>query len=206
MHGRERVAESGGWTRARVLRTAAGGGLLVGAGTALGVAGGGPRTSVAAPSQRQDAEILNVFLVLERVQEALYRDAVRRGRLGRELLEFAQAAGPQESEHVRFLVERLGGRASAAPRTDFGDTPERDGSFQALAIELEEAAIGAYIGQAPNLTREEVAQVAGIVAVEARQAAWIRDLAGENPAPHAADPAGDPARALARLRERGYLR
>jgi hypothetical protein len=197
MEGQDQAARVGGWTRARALRAAAGGGFLLAGGAAL---------AGAAPSQRQDAEILNVFLELERVQEAFYRDAVRRGRLRGELLEFAQTAGAQETEHVGFLVERLGGRAGPAPRTDFGDVPDRDDSFRNLAIELEEATIGAYIGQGANLTREEVGQVARLVSVEARHAAWIRDLAGENPAPRAADPARDPADALARLRDRGYLR
>jgi Ferritin-like domain len=194
-----------GWTRARALRAAAGGGLLLGGAAALGSAGR-PRTSAAAPSARQDAEILNAFLLLERVQEAFYRDALRRGRLRGELLEFAETVGAQETEHVEFLVERLGGRAAAAPRTDFGDASEREDSFRSVAIELEEATIGAYIGQGANLTREAVGEVARMVSVEARHAAWIRDLAGENPAPRAADPPRDPADALARLRDRGFVR
>jgi hypothetical protein len=204
MDGRSETAAVGGWTRARALRAVLGGGLVVAGGTALGA--GGLRTSAAAPSERQDAEILNVFLMLERVQSAFYRDAVRRGRLRGELLEFAQTAAEHEAEHVRFLVERLGGRAAPEPRTDFGDVPDGDESFVSVAIDLEEDTIGAYVGQGANLTREEVGQVARIVAVEARHAAWIRDLAGENPAPRAADQARDPSDALARLRDRGFLR
>jgi hypothetical protein len=204
MDGRNETAGRGGWTRASVLRAAFGGGLVVGGGTALGAAGG-LRTSAATPSKRQDAEILNVFLLLERMQSAFYRHAVRRARLRGELLEFAQTAGTHETEHVRFLVERLGGRAGPEPRVDFRDVADRDETFLSVAIELEEATIGAYVGQGANLTREEVGQIARMVAVEARHAAWIRDLAGENPAPRAADPPRDPADALARLRERGYL-
>jgi hypothetical protein len=205
MDGRDEPAGAGRWTRARVVRAMLGRGLVVAGGTALGAAGG-LRTSVGAPSKRQDAEILNVFLLLERVQDAFYRGAVRRGRLRGELLEFAQAAGTHETEHVRFLVQRLGGRAGPEPRTDFRDVPDHDETFRSLAIELEEATIGAYIGQGANLTREEVGEVAKIVAVEARHAAWIRDLAGESPAPRPADPPRDPEAALARLRAQGYLR
>jgi uncharacterized membrane protein len=205
MYGRDETAGAGGWTRARALRAAFGGGLVVAGGTALGVPGR-LRTSAAAPSKQQDAEILDVFLLLERLQSALYRDAVRRGRLGSDVLEFAQTAGAHEAEHVRFLVERLGGRAGPEPRTDFGDVPDSNETFLRVAIELEEATIGAYIGQGANLTREEVGQVAKIVAVDARHAAWVRDLAGTSPAPHAADPPRDPAAALARLRDQGYLR
>ena len=202
MEGREKAAIGGGLTRAGALRAVVGAGLLAGAGTALG----GLRTSAAAPSKTQDAEILDVFLVLERVQEAFYREAVRRGRLSGELGEFAQAAARQETEHVRFLAEQLGGRASAPPTTDFADALDDEATFRSTAIELEEAAIGAYIAQGANLTREAVGEVAKLVSVEARQAAWIRDLAGENPAPRAADPPRDPDDSLRRLRDRGFLR
>jgi Ferritin-like domain len=204
MGGPDEAARLRRWTRARALRAAAGGGFLVVGAGALGGAGR-LQTSAAAPSERQDAEVLNVFLLLERVQEAFYREAVRRGRLQGELLEFARTAGAQEAEHVRFLVERLRGGTGPAPRTNFSNVAESDESFRSVAIELEEATVGAYVGQGANLTREEVGQIARIVSVEARQAAWIRDLAGENPAPRAADPPQDPAGMLARLRDRGFL-
>jgi hypothetical protein len=160
----------------------------------------------AAPSPAQDTEILNLFLLLERVQEAFYRQAVRDAGLDGGLLAFARAVQPQEHEHVAFLAARLGSKARTQPASDFGEllaSPER---FRAAAIELEEAAIGAYIGQAPNLTRGVVARIASMVAVEARQVAWVRDLAGAQPAPRAADPAAKPDDVLARLRDRGFIR
>jgi hypothetical protein len=51
-----------------------------------------------------------------------------------------------------------------------------------------------------------LADAARIVAVEARHAAWIRDLAGADPAPKAADPPRSAAEVLAELRQKGYLR
>jgi hypothetical protein len=45
----------------------------------------------------------------------------------------------------------------------------------------------AYNGQAANLTKPALAAAAEIVSVEGRHAAWISDLAGEPPAPRAAD-------------------
>jgi hypothetical protein len=48
--------------------------------------------------------------------------------------------------------------------------------------------------------------VATLVSVEARQAAWIRDIAHSSPAPRAADPARRADAILADLRERGFLR
>ena len=49
--------------------------------------------------------------------------------------------------------------------------------------------VAAYIGQGANLTIDGVAAVAPLVSVEARHAAWIRDITAVNPAPAAADPA-----------------
>ena len=48
--------------------------------------------------------------------------------------------------------------------------------------------MAALDGQAAGLTKPSLAAVATIVSVEARHAAWIRDLLGELPAPSAANP------------------
>jgi Ferritin-like domain len=183
------------FTRAGLLRAAAAGGVAVAGGSAL-----------AAASEDMDAEILNLFLLLEQVQEAFYRDALETGRLDGELREFAATVLEQERAHVRFLQERLGDDAQPPPETGFAQsltTPER---FRDAAIELEEAAIAAYVGQGPHLSRRTVGRVAGLVAVEARQAAWVRDLAGVSPAPRAADPARKPDAVVAALHRKGYLR
>jgi hypothetical protein len=196
-------ARRGRWTRGQAVRAALGaataGGVLAGARMATDAA-------EAAPSAKQDVEILNLFLLLERVQEAFYREAVRKAGLDGGLLAFARAAAEQEHEHVAYLLDRLGSRARSQPSSDFGDALSSPERFSASAVELEEAAIAAYIGQAPNLTRGLVAKVASMLAVEARQVAWVRDLAGQNPAPRAADPAAKPAAVLADLRKRGFIR
>ena len=194
---------SGEQTRAGLFRLAAAGGAVVAGGAVIGGRDGGGL--LAAPSADTDAKILNYFLLLEYVQEAFYREALRRAGLTAELEALARAVGAQESEHVAFLTERLAGRARARPRTDFGDalsTPER---FRATAIDLEETAIGAYIGQGANLTRGSVRAVGTLLSVEARQAAWLLNLAGDSPAPRAADPARKPDQVLAHLRGQGFI-
>jgi hypothetical protein len=204
MDGRARPAEDHGWTRGRLLRGLIGGGAIVAGGAAISLRTGSG-TSLAAQSDESDAKILNFFLLLEYVQEGFYREAVESGRLTGELLEYATAVGEQESEHVAFLAERLGDRARARPKLSFGDklaTPER---FRDAAIDLEEAALAGYVGQGANLTRDTITRVATLVSVEARQAAWLRDLAGVNPAPRAADPARDADRVVEGLRKRGYV-
>ena len=77
---------------------------------------------------------------------------------------------------------------------------------RAAAIQLEEATAAAYIGQGANLTSAAMRDAARIVAVEARHAAWIRDLAGADPAPRAADAARSADDILADLRRKGFLR
>jgi hypothetical protein len=204
MEGRRRTGTGTGWTRARLLRAAIGGGAMVAGGAAMGIRNDGG-TPLAAQSEDSDAEILNFFLLLEYVQEGFYREAVSSGRLSGDLLTFARTVGAQESEHVAFLAERLGGRAEARPDLSFGDalsTPER---FRDTAIELEEAALAGYVGQGANLTRDVVRPVAALVSVEARQAAWVRDLAGVSPAPRAADPARKADGVVGDLRERGFV-
>jgi hypothetical protein len=204
MYGSGHPARDGHWTRSDLLRAALGGGAVVAGGVAIGSAAGGG-TSIAAPSKDMDAEILNLFLLLERVQEAFYREALERSKLTGGLRAFAEATAAQESRHVAFLRERLGGRAEAAPRSDFGELLSAPERFRDAAIEFEEATIGAYVGQGGNLTRDAMAAVITLVSVEARQAGWIRDIAGVSPAPRAADPARKPDVVLADLRKRGFL-
>lgn len=204
MQGRTQPVRDGGGTRAGLFRLAAAGGAAVAGGAAIG-ARKTDGTSLAAPSADTDVKILNFFLLLEYLQEAFYREALRSSRLAGDLTEFARTVGRQESEHVAFLTKRLGGRARARPRSNFGDvlsTPER---FRAAAIDLEETTIAAYIGQSANLTRGAVGAVGTLLSVEARQVAWVLDLAGKDPAPRAADPARKPADVLAHLRERRFI-
>jgi hypothetical protein len=198
-----RLATGARWTRGKLLRGALGGAAVVAGGVAVGARS--DPTSLAAPSKDMDAEIFRLLLLLERVQEAFYEAALERARLNGALLRYATAVGRQEREHVEYLERKLGGRASDPPRTAFGDAVSDPDSFRDTAIELEEATIGAYIGQGASLTRPAVASIAGLLAVEARQVAWIRDLAGVSPAPHAADPARKPEAVLSDLRKRGFI-
>ncbi|HWT22605.1 MAG TPA: ferritin-like domain-containing protein [Solirubrobacteraceae bacterium] len=197
------LGETRRWTRGRALRAAAAGGAAVGGGMLLG-----RRLDTragAAPTAAGDEEILGFFLQLEQVQDGLYRAAQRSGHLSGALQDFVRTVQPQEAEHVEFLTSRAGRRARARPRSDFSDAVRSEETFHRAAIELEELTLAAYIGQGANLTRATVADVAKLVSVEARQAAWLRDLAGEDPAPRAADPPQKPDDVLAALRQRSYI-
>ena len=179
-------------------------GAAAAGGAAVALRGADGASDAAQPGAR-DEEILRFFLTLEQVQHSFYRQAVELGRLEGELLELAHRVGEQEGRHAALLAERLGGAAPQPPRSDFGDAFDSPERFRDAAIELEETALAGYVGQAGNLGREAMSAVARLVPVEARQAAWLRDLAGISPAPRAADPARKAEAVLGDLRDKGYL-
>jgi hypothetical protein len=194
-----------GWTRGGLLRALIGGGAIAAGGAAMG-ARTESGSSLAAQAGDADAKILNFFLLLEYVQEGFYRQAVETGGLTGDLLEYATTVAEQETEHVAFLTERLGSRARARPKLSFDESLATGDRFRDTAIDLEETALAGYVGQGANLTTDAITSVATLVSVEARQAAWIRDIAGVKAAPNVADPARKPADVLSGLREKGWLR
>jgi hypothetical protein len=193
-----------GRTRRQVIRAAAAGSAVLGGGAVLGGLVD-PQWSAGRPSSAQDAQIFSFLLVLEQAQAAFYDAALRGGQLTGDLLDYARVVAPQEHAHVDLVRRRLGSQARPGPDFDFRSATSSDAIFARAAIDLEEAAAAAYIGQGASLTRDAVPDAARIVAVEARHAAWIRDLAGEDPAPHAADPGRSPKDILSDLRTKGYL-
>jgi hypothetical protein len=175
-------------------------------GAALGgaaAAASEPWGALSAPSPAADTRILNFALGLERLQAEFYRQAVGRGGLAPELLDFATDAVEQERAHVAFLERELGGRAAAKPTFPDDLAPHGSRAFARLALALEENATAAYIGQGPRLSHGVVVKFVTLVSVEARQAAWIRDLVGVTPAPEAADASKTEAEVIAGLRSVG---
>jgi rubrerythrin len=173
------------------------GGILVG-----GV--GAP--AIGSGSRLGDAEILNFALEMEELQAALYAQALQHAGLTGELAQYARVVGGHERAHVAFLRQTLGSRAKPAPAFDFGDAVTDADRFVAAARVLEDLGVAALDGQAANLTKPSLAAVATIVSVEARHAAWIRDLAGELPAPTPANPSEGAARVLAAIRRTGFVK
>lgn len=186
--------------------------VLVRAFVALGAAGLGAAgleslagATAAAPSRAQDIRILNYLLRLEYLQEAFYKEAHTEGALSGELRRFAAVVGAHEKEHVRSLLAVLGGDARSKPEFRFGDAVKSEDRFAAAALTLEETASAGYIGQAANLTEKRIPTVARIVAVEARHAAWIRNVVGRLPAPQAFDPAKTAAQVAKTLERTGFV-
>ena len=171
-----------GQSRRRFLR-----GTLAGGAVLSGAAFIGARPAHSQPSPAQDRKILNFALLLESLQAAFYREALARDLLRGELREFAQTVGANEEEHVALLRRSLGNRARPRPTFRFDQVLRSPDEFVRSAMTLEDAGVAAYNGQAANLTKEALLPALRMVSVEGRHAAWIRDLAGEDPAPFAAD-------------------
>lgn len=185
-------------------------GRMLVTGGALGAGGvlaaGLPEFGASATSPALDRRILSFLLELEYVQAAFYREARAKGALKGELLEYAEVAGTDERAHVGLLRRALGRRAPKEPSFAFGTATTNSRSFQAKAVALEELVVGAYVGQGGNLSVDRVTRAARIVSVDARHAAWIRDIAGKHPAPNAADAGLSAAKVRRELTELGLWR
>jgi hypothetical protein len=139
-------------------------------------------------------------LLLEETERAFYAEALRRGALQGELREFASVVGAHEEAHVAFLRKALGRAARKRPQLDFGETTGNADRFAVTAATLEDTVVAAYNGQATNLTKPTLRAAATIVSVEARHAAWIRDIIGRTAAPKAVERPLTAGQAQARLR------
>ena len=185
-------------TRARLLRRSA-----AAFGT-VAVVGGAEATLASARGHHtltgRDRQILEFALELEQLQNAFYAEMLRGGNLTGEAHQFAKTVGGEESAHLRYLRAALGSSAGKASTYHFGDAASSDSHFVAAAVALEETGLAAYNGQAENLTRTTLKSVARVISVEARHAAWVRGLAGLQPAPVAADVPISAAAAMDRLR------
>jgi hypothetical protein len=188
-------------TRARLITT----GASAAAGLVSGgiVAGGFASPASSIPADRRDVEVLNFALAFEELQATYYEGALRRLKLRGAWMEFAQVVGGHERAHVAFLRQTLGSAARPAPRLQLTREPADLEEFQRTAIVLEDAGVALYNGQAGNLSPRTLAAAAEIVSVEARHAAWARDLAGEVPAPDASDVPADIKQVRARLAKVG---
>ena len=174
-----RISRAGLFSRSLAFVGALGGSAL---GAAKLAASSGSQHSPA-----RDREILNLALLIARLQTAFYAEALKGGQLIGERHQFASVVGPHERAHVKFLAAALGPHASNAPRFQFGDATTDPNKFVSTAESLESTSLGVYNGQAVNLTPQTLAAAARIVSVEARHAAWARALAGKDPAPVAVD-------------------
>jgi hypothetical protein len=153
---------------------------LTGAGAALAL---GFADSADAALTKGDVDILNYALVLEYLQASFYTEAEQGGALTGRTARAARIVGAVERAHVKAFLKLLGSRAVKRPLFDFQGTTEQQHDFLKTAVAFEDLAVAAYKGQAPRIRSKAVlASALGIHSVEARHAAWMRQLFGITPA------------------------
>ena len=187
------AAEAAGLDRGDFLKKSAlaGGGLLVGSAMFSGILSSAEAAiSTTRRSSKNDVAILNYALTLEFLEAAFYAQAVANHAYGTSaaLKRFAEVVADHEAKHVNFLRRALGAKAIKSPTFDFGDTVTDQAKFAATAQVLEDMGVNAYLGQVANISaRGTLAAAATITTVEARHAAWIRNINGDLPAPFSFD-------------------
>jgi Ferritin-like domain len=179
-------------------------------GLALGgaaVAGGlVPGTALAA-TPKGDVAILNFALTLEYLESAFYASALKHAGLTGEFKRFATLVHDHEKAHVEALRKALGSAAIKRPAFAFGSAVTSKAAFTATSIKLEDTGVQAYQGQVPFIRSQAVFEAAiSIHPVEARHAAWIRNLAHQNPAPAAFNPALTKNQVLAAVGATGFIK
>jgi Ferritin-like domain len=189
------IDPEGAATRADFFKKAAiGGGTLVAGGV---IFAGLPALALGAPSKAQDVKILNYALTLEFLETAFYKEAREKANLTGETAKFAEVVYAHEAAHVAAIKSVLGKKAVTSPKFNFGATTGSQATFQATALAVEDLGVSAYAGQGPLIKQLAVARAAlSIHSVEARHAAWMRNIVGENPAPNAFDPSRNMAQVL----------
>ncbi len=208
---RESAEEVATDTRAGFLRKAGLGGAAVVGGSAF--LGALPQIASAAAIPASDIAILNFALTLEYLEAAFYAEAKASGALKEETLRFATVVSQHEAQHVAFLKKVLGAAAVATPKFDFKGTTADMAKFEATADVLENTGVHAYLGQVPNIKTPAVLVGAGrILPIEARHAAWVRDIrfhGGTNvtttPAPGAFEDGFSKDKILAIVKSTGFI-
>jgi demethoxyubiquinone hydroxylase (CLK1/Coq7/Cat5 family) len=202
---RETAAKVDGNTRAAFLKKAGvGAGAVVGSSAFFGVLPSIASAGVAA----SDVAILNYALTLEYLEAEFYNQA-RLNKVAngdKDLQSFVNVVARDEAQHVDALKAALGTKAVAKPRFDFQDTVTNRKKFVATAQVLEDTGVAAYLGQLGNIKSQAVLAAAGsMMPVEARHAAWIRQIAGAAPAPAAFEVGLTKAKVLAVVAKTGFI-
>lgn len=161
-------------------------------GMALGLGASGVAVARAVADVKSDLGLLSFLLEIEYIHAALYRDALKdvpgmtsgTARLARELRDHEVA----HVDALRATITDAGGRPATRPSTTFGVELRTEARFLKLANTLEDTAVSAYNGVAPQFeSKELLAAVASIVQVEARHSALVREAREKPPAPLAFD-------------------
>jgi hypothetical protein len=180
----ETVAALHGDTRADFLRKAA-------VGSAAMLAALAAPASTAAADPLSDVDILNFGLRFERLQSTFYSEAESVGTVGAMAPpkeRWARTLGAHERAHVKIIKKVLGRRAGPRPFFDFHGVTETEDGFTRTAVAMEDLTVALLTGVIPRIhDRALTAAVFGLLTVEARHAAWARNIVNTTPAANAFD-------------------
>lgn len=162
-------------------------------------------------SKKNDVKILNYALTLEYLEAAFYLEALNVGGYSGSVLRFAQTVYAHEAAHVAAIQGVLGSAAVKKPNFDFKGTTRKWSTFLRTAKVLEDTGVAAYQGQAHLIHQNAVLAPAGaILAVEARHAAWVRDLLYAartvKPAPEAFSTPMSMSEVLSAVKKTGFIK
>jgi rubrerythrin len=92
------------------------------------------------------------------------------------------------------------------PTFDFKGTTAKQTTFLKTAMALEDTGVSAYAGAAPSISNKKtLAAALSVHSVEARHAAWVRNILGVSPAPVPFDPARTKAQVLKIVTGTGFI-
>jgi hypothetical protein len=213
---REAAESVSGDTRLSFLRKAglAGAGVLSGGALlgalvpgALAAGKGRPPASFGAG----DVGILNYALTLEYLEASFYAQAVSKVSFSdRHLAALARVIASHEKAHVDYLRAALGSKAAKKPKFDFSAALTSQAKFAATAQVLENTGVGAYFGQAFNISKPaDLAAAVSILTIEARHAGalgYINDATAKMVSPSGAfDKPLTAATVLAAVKGTGFI-
>jgi len=203
-------AEAAGFDRSSFLRKGAlAGGAVIAGGAFFSQLGVAEAVISKHRSKKNDIKILNFALTLEFLESAFYNQAVANKAYGSDanVKKFAVTVAKHEAAHVKFLKGALKSAAVKSPTFDFGKAVTDQATFAATAEVLEDTGVTAYLGQVGNILQIPVLKAAGTIAtIEARHAAWIRDINGELPAPKSFDVPKSQAAVLKAVTGTGFIK
>lgn len=149
------------------------------------------KQAAASPTEmfgKGDLGILGYALTLEYLETDFYKQAAASGKLSGKVLAAAKQFGSEESQHVQALegaIKKAGGKLPAKPKGQFPLKDQK--SILKLAATVENVGAAAYLGQAGLIKDKEVLAAAlAIHAVEARHAAALNSVIGEDITPDGA--------------------
>lgn len=136
-----------------------------------------------------DLDILNFALTLEHLEDRMYKEMLATNILTGKELQYFQNFGAAEAAHVTAItdtIKKLGG-TPVEPKSSYNFPPFNNrGDILNFANIAEDIGVGAYQGAAAAIQNKDVLAAAGsIVQVEARHAAIIKLLSGQDPVPAA---------------------